>query len=186
MKHNSSLYILTFSAILLILSIWHPAEAQQISKDILNELKENFIFDEIVEIAKKNVTQPELKKYLSERPDIYHFDGSEKQREMLVEGYQIKGKASIIGISFFSILENHRLAMINVVINPKEEKLIKSFIKQSFDSVAAPSMGSAKGGKLYWLGFYTLSLKKKLKIMLRSDTMPSGPVYSINFAIAEN
>jgi hypothetical protein len=167
--------------------IGQSAQAQQVSKNIIAQLKEHFIFNEVVEISTKYKTRLELKGYFSKHPDIYHFDGSERQGEMLVDGYRIEGKPSVIGTTFFYAGEKQYLALINVMIHPNKEDIAEGLIKKALDSVdASTSSGPSKGGKLYWLGIYNLSSNRKLKIMLRSDIMPSGPIYSINYAISWN
>ena len=155
-----------------------------VSKSIVTELTGHFFFREVLEMVDKHRHRESVRAYFDEDQSAIRFIGSEDQNGLLVDGYEIRGDPSILGISLYFYGNEQLLVMVNVAISPEAESKAHHLIQQTLDSVDAPGRGRSKAGRLYFLGLYPLGPDRVIKIMVRKDEVANGSLYSINYAIS--
>lgn len=161
-----------------------PVDAQQASENVIRNLNYNFFLQEVAELSRDFDDREKARTYFIEKKG-FSFSGSEQQGPMTVDGYMPQELKNIIGLSLYFHGDQRNLVMVNVMPNPLayDEKILE-LINKSLDSVDATGEGPSRKAKLHFLGLYPISPSKVIKIMIREDTMNSGPVYSINYAIS--
>lgn len=146
-------------------------------------LQKDFLFSEVLEIAKGKPDHTSVAHNFTARPSRYKHVGSERQGKMKVEGYSVLDSQSpIIGYSLFFHNETGSLAIIDATVNPLNQEAIEKaekLIARAFDSVEAGG-----NSKLYFLGIYALDQQRVLKVMVRKATASFGPDYAIRYAIS--
>jgi hypothetical protein len=161
-----------------------PVEKKQAGDLVVNELKTHFFLQEVLDLIGNYGDRAKAKEYFTAHQDKFHFIGSERQGEMFVDGYKVRDRGSMIGISLFFHEDKQTLVMVNVAIHPEAVKRAINLIKLSFDSVDAQGRTPSTGAKLYFMGLHPLRGSRVLKIMVRKDLLQNGALYSIFYAIS--
>ena len=137
----------------------------------------------VLQIIKHGETRESVSAYLGGQSNRYHPLASQRQGEMIVEGYTVLDlKAPIIGYSLFFHQNSGTLVLIDASVNPLNAAALESvaqLVDKSFDSVA-----SEDNTRLHWLGLRDLDNQRVLKIMIREAITPHGKEYAIRYAIS--
>lgn len=160
-----------------------PVVKKQAPEAVIKNLNDNFFLQEAIDLSHSYDDRKKAQAYFVKRKG-FSFSGSEQQELMTVDGYMPQEQKNIIGVSLFFHGQQEKLVMVNVTVNPLAYGQIHELINKSLDSVEAPGKGPSSKAKLYFLGLHPLGPSKVMKIMIREDTMNTGPVYSINYAIS--
>jgi len=160
-------------------------DKKQAAEAVIRNLKDNFFLQEAIDLSHSYDDRKKVRESFVKRKG-FSFSGSEQQEIMTVDGYMPHELKNIIGVSLFFYGPQEKLVMVNVTVNPVVYDQIRELINKSLDSVEAPPQkGISHKAKVYFLGLHPLGPSKVMKIMIREDTMNTGPVYSINYAISD-
>jgi len=146
-------------------------------------LEENFLMLEVLQILKHGRTRESIKAHLGGESDRYKHVASQRQGEMIVDGYSVLDpKSPIIGYSLFFHQESGTLVLFDASVNPLNASAMETVAQladMTFDSVA-----SGDNSKLHFLGIHDLDNKRLLKIMVREAKTSLGREYAIRYTIS--
>jgi hypothetical protein len=146
-------------------------------------LEEKLLMTVVLQILKHGQNPESVKTYLGGESSRYKHVASQRQGEMMVEGYAVLDiKSPIIGYSLFFQQSSGMLVFIDASVNPLNAAAMKSVAQQvdkSFDSVA-----SGDNSKLHFLGLQDLDNQRVLKIMIREAKSSLGKEYAVRYGIS--
>lgn len=158
----------------------HTKKVSEATGTILNE---KLLMRMVLEIVKKGRNPESVKNYLSGKSIRYKLVASQRQGEMMVDGYSVPDiKSPIIGYSLFFHKRSGNLAIVDASVNPLNQtamEAVSQLVNKSLDSVDATGKS-----KIYFLGIFDIGNQRVLKIMVREAQISQDKEYAIRYVVS--